>query len=161
VGKAEIVMHAADADAASTAAEAAAGKPYRLDEQVGFLLRQASQRHTAIFAARMSEDLTPTQWAALARLAERGSCSQNQLGRLTAMDAATIKGVVDRLVARGSAEARADPDDSRRLMIALTQTGRNLVDRASSTAHAITEATLAPLSAAERRAIIKLLGKLK
>jgi hypothetical protein len=75
-------------------------EPYVLDEQVGFALRQAQQRHTTIFAAKMIEDLTPTQWAALAKLRELGDCSQNHLGRLTAMDAATIKGVVDRLTAR-------------------------------------------------------------
>ena len=70
---------------------------YRLDEQVGFVLRQAQQRHTTLFSELMIEDLTPTQWAALAKLAERGPQSQNQLGRLTAMDAATIKGVIERL----------------------------------------------------------------
>jgi DNA-binding MarR family transcriptional regulator len=134
---------------------------YRLDEQVGFLLRQASQRHTALFAARMVEDLTPTQWAALARLNERGPCSQNLLGRLTAMDAATIKGVVDRLVVRGLAETHSDPQDSRRLTIALTEAGRELVERATPAAQGITEETLAPLSAGERRTIVRLLGKLK
>ncbi len=139
----------------------ASNKAYHLDEQVGFLLRQASQRHAAIFAARMIEDLTPTQWAALARLGERGPCSQNQLGRLTAMDAATIKGVVDRLVARGLAETRADRQDSRRLTIALTEPGQALVGRAVAAAHKITEETLAPLSGAERRSIMKLLNKLK
>jgi hypothetical protein len=71
--------------AESDAGEEAGSPPYLLDEQVGFLLRQATQRHTAIFAARMIEDLTPTQWAALARLSERGPCSQNLLGRCTAM----------------------------------------------------------------------------
>ena len=50
--------------------------PYVLDEQVGFVLRQAQQRHTTIFAAEMIEDLTPTQWAALAKLRELGDCSQ-------------------------------------------------------------------------------------
>jgi DNA-binding MarR family transcriptional regulator len=147
--------------AAGAAAGPASGKGYLLDEQIGFLLRQASQRHTAIFAARMIEDLTPTQWAALARLTERGPCSQNLLGRLTAMDAATIKGVVDRLVARGLAEARSDPQDSRRLTIALTQTGRALVERATPVAQEITHTTLVPLSASERRTIVRLLGKLK
>jgi DNA-binding MarR family transcriptional regulator len=134
---------------------------YLLDEQVGFLLRQASQRHTAIFAARILEELTPTQWAALARLNERGPCSQNLLGRLTAMDAATIKGVVERLVVRGLAEARADPQDQRRLTILLTDAGHQLVERASPAALAITEETLAPLSAGERRTIVRLLGKVK
>jgi DNA-binding MarR family transcriptional regulator len=145
----------------SPASGVAGANVYLLDEQVGFLLRHASQRHTAIFAARMIEDLTPTQWAALARLKERGPCSQNLLGRLTAMDAATIKGVVDRLVARGLAETHSDPQDSRRLTIALTQAGGELVARATPAAQEITQTTLAPLSASERRAIVKLLAKLK
>ena len=54
----------------------------------------------------MIEDLTPTQWAALAKLRELGDCSQNHLGRLTAMDAATIKEVVDRLTVRGFTTVR-------------------------------------------------------
>ena len=44
------------------------GDTYRLGEQVGFLIRRAHQRHTALFAARIGDDLTTTQWAALARL---------------------------------------------------------------------------------------------
>ena len=61
---------------------------------------------TTIFAAEMIEGLTPTQWAALAKLREVGDCSQNHLGRLTAMDAATIKGVIDRLTGRGFTTVR-------------------------------------------------------
>ena len=62
---------------------------YLLDAQVGYMLRQAHQRHTTIFASLMVDGLTPTQWAALAKLKEIGPSSQNLLGRLTAMDAAT------------------------------------------------------------------------
>src|SRR6202034_2114800 len=92
---------------------------YVLDEQIGFILRQVSQRHAIIFARDIGADLTPAQWAALARLAETGPCSQNQLGRLTAMDVATIKGVIDRLTARGLTETSADPEDGRRLLVRL------------------------------------------
>jgi len=42
----------------------------------------------------MRSDLTPTRFAAMAKLLEHGSLSQNELGRMTAMDIATIKGVV-------------------------------------------------------------------
>src|ERR1700754_4901329 len=77
------------------------GKPYVLNDQIGFLLRVAMQRHTAIFMSRMIEGLTQTQFAALAKLFEVGPCSQNHLGRLIYLDAATIKGVVDRLSVRG------------------------------------------------------------
>jgi DNA-binding MarR family transcriptional regulator len=153
-----------DKTARPKAARATAGRdrppPYLLEEQVGFLLRQANQRHTTIFAERMIEDLTPTQWAALAKLHERGPLSQNLLGRHTAMDAATIKGVVDRLTARGLAAGEPDPTDARRLRIALTKDGRAVVRRAIAIALAITEETLKPLSATERKSLIRLLGKI-
>ena len=51
----------------------------------GFLLRCAHQRATEIFNAVMGRfGVTPTQFAALAKLDDLGSVSQNQLGRLTA-----------------------------------------------------------------------------
>ena len=54
---------------------------YVLDDQGGFLMRVAMQRHTSIFTSRMIEGLTQTQFAALAKLYEVGPCSQNHLGR--------------------------------------------------------------------------------
>src|SRR5579859_587180 len=135
--------------------------PYRLDDQVGFILRQAAQRHTTIFANLMVDELTPTQFAALAKLAELGPCSQNRLGRLTAMDGATIKGVIDRLSRRGLTETSPDPDDGRLLMVALTDLGRDVAGRAIPAGVRITEETLAPLNAEERAVFLGLLGKLR
>jgi MarR family transcriptional regulator, lower aerobic nicotinate degradation pathway regulator len=135
--------------------------PYVLEEQIGFILRQVWQRHAAIFAAGIGANLTPTQWAALAKLAETGPCSQNQLGRLTAMDVATIKGVIDRLSARGLTETSADPQDGRRLKVSLTRTGRELAEKVASNALAITRQTLAPLDASEREMLTALLSKLR
>jgi MarR family transcriptional regulator, lower aerobic nicotinate degradation pathway regulator len=136
------------------------GEDYILDAQVGFVLRQAQQRHTTIFASLMIEGLTPTQWAALAKLAESGPCSQNRLGRLTAMDAATIKGVIDRLTKRGFTTAKPDPEDRRRLLVALTEGGVALHEQAKSIAARITEETLEPLNERERAEFIKLLRRL-
>ena len=133
---------------------------YILEHQVGFILRQVSQRHAAIFAAKIGDDLTPTQWATLAKLLERGPCSQNLLGRHTAMDAATIKGVVDRLTKRRFVETRPDPKDARRVVVALTPAGRAIAERARANAEAITEETLQPLTASERSLFLKLLKKL-
>src|ERR1700682_1417750 len=92
-------------------AKAARRPRYVLDEQVGFLMRVAMQRHTAIFMSRMIAGLTQTQFAALAKLADVGPCSQNQLGRLIYLDAATTKGVVDRLQARRLISVCADRQD--------------------------------------------------
>lgn len=135
--------------------------PYVLDEQVGFILRQVWQRHSAIFARDIGTNLTPTQWAALSKLAETGPCSQNQLGRLTAMDVATIKGVIDRLTARGLTETSPDPEDGRRLQVSLTRAGQQLAEKVAPSALAITRETLAPLDAKERETLMALLSKLR
>ena len=134
---------------------------YVLDEQIGFILRQVSQRHATIFARDIGADLTPTQWAALAKLAETGPCSQNQLGRLTAMDVATIKGVIDRLTARGLTETSADPEDGRRLRVSLTRTGQQLAEKVAANALAVSRETLAPLDPRERDLLVELLEKLR
>ena len=133
--------------------------PYKLDDQVGFILRQASQRHGAIFAAHFGA-VTATQWAALAKLAEIGATSQNQLGRLTAMDVATINGVVDRLSKKGLIRTGSDPRDARRLMLDLTEEGRAFVAQASQAGHEVTRETLAPLTAQEAAVFVELLRKL-
>lgn len=134
---------------------------YVLDEQVGFILRQVWQRHSAIFSRDIGTNITPTQWAALSKLAEAGPCSQNQLGRLTAMDVATIKGVIDRLTARGLTETSQDPGDGRRLLVSLTRAGQQLAEKVAPNALAITRETLAPLDARERETLMALLNKLR
>jgi DNA-binding MarR family transcriptional regulator len=134
---------------------------YILDEQIGFILRQVWQRHTTIFARDIGINLTPTQWAAVAKLAEAGSCSQNQLGRLTAMDVATIKGVIDRLTARGLTETSPDPEDGRRLLVSLTRAGQQLAEKAAPNALAISKETLAPLDTKEREMLLALLNRLR
>jgi DNA-binding MarR family transcriptional regulator len=76
------------------------------------------------------------------------------------MDAATIKGVVDRLIERGLIETRPDPTDARRRVIALSDAGRRLVEGSVAQAHAITRETLGPLTPGEREALVGLLRKL-
>ena len=81
-----------------------------LEEQIGFILRQVNQRHTTIFAEphRRRSDADAMGGAGQAR-ARSAPDSQNLLGRLTAMDAATIKGVVDRLTKRRLIETTLRP----------------------------------------------------
>jgi MarR family transcriptional regulator, lower aerobic nicotinate degradation pathway regulator len=138
----------------------AAAGGYRVDEQIGFLLRQANQRHVAIFAARMGDKLTTMQWSALIKLREIQPSSQNQLGREIAMDAATTKGVIDRLVARGYVSTSPDPEDGRRVILSLTEAGDEAVERNLASAQTVTEETLAPLSVEERSTLLDLIRKL-
>lgn len=138
-----------------------APRGYCLDDQIGFLLRQAHQAHAAIFARHFGDDFTPMQWAVIAKLDEIGDCSQNLLGRLTAMDVATIKGVVERLAKRGFAETRADATDRRRVIVALTPAGRGAFREAAATAHRVSAETLEPLSQADRHTVVRLLKQLR
>lgn len=154
-------LRAADRSELTARAEAADADGYVLEQQVGHLLRRAHQRHTSIFQAMIGDDqLTPLQFAAMMKLADVGETSQNQLGRLTAMDAATMQGVIKRLLARGLIERRPDPGDRRRLLLTLTGGGREITQRATSLGLDISERTLEPLSAAERGTFLRLLAKL-
>ena len=133
---------------------------YVVDFQVGFLMRVAMQRHTSIFMANMIEDLTQTQFAVMAKLHEVGPCSQNHLGRLVYLDAATIKGVVDRLGLRGFITTGSDPTDRRRRAVSLTEPGTKLMDSAIRVAAEISTKTLRPLTAEEQRTLVRLLKKI-
>ena len=139
--------------------EAEPDEGYRLQEQIGFVLRKAHQRHVSIFVGKIA-DLTPPQFATLAKLADVGETSQNQLGSLVAMDAATVKGVIDRLKARGLVELSRHGVDKRRLLVSLTAEGRDTVERLVPLAQQITAETLAPLSPKEAAALLKLLSRI-
>lgn len=134
--------------------------PYLLDDQVGYLLRLANQRHATIFQTHAVGGLTPTQFATLVRLAEHGRCSQNQLGRHAAMDIATIKGVVDRLREKGLVRSEPSQEDKRRSLVSLTSQGEALISDLLAAGRRITEETLRPLSPSEQRSFVKLLRKL-
>ena len=133
---------------------------YHVDSQVGFLMRVAMQRHTSIFMANMVEDLTQTQFAVMAKLHDVGPCSQNHLGRLVYLDAATIKGVVDRLGLRGFITTDSDPTDRRRRAVSLTESGSKIMKAAIKAASEISAKTLRPLTADEQRMLTKLLKKI-
>lgn len=145
---------------AGAEAKATALGGYRLEDQVGFYLRRAGQRHAAIFTQHMTDALTPTQWAALVKLAEYESLSQNLLGRETAMDAATIKGVVDRLLKRGFVKTGPDPEDGRRMRVSITRDGVAAVARGVAAATAITAETLQPLTIADQLQLVDLLKRI-
>jgi MarR family transcriptional regulator, lower aerobic nicotinate degradation pathway regulator len=131
-----------------------------VDDQIGFLFRKCMQRNTAIFTERMVAELTPTQFAALARLYEVGPCSQNRLGRLTAMDGATIKGVIGRLTRREFTELRPDSKDARLLMVHLTAKGRETTERGMEQGLQISAETLRPLTRSEQATLLRLLKKI-
>jgi DNA-binding MarR family transcriptional regulator len=134
---------------------------YRLEAQIGFVLRRAHQKATGIFNAVMGEfGVTPTQFAALAKLHDAGPVPQNELGRLTAMDPATIWGVVNRLIKQGYVSQSPAPNDGRRVIVELTDAGRKATLRMKAVAAEVSRETLRPFTEEEARRLLALLGRL-
>lgn len=132
-----------------------------LDEQVAHLLRRAHQRASALFLTVLADaQLTPTQFFAMARLHEMGKLSQNRLGRLAAMDPATIQGVIRRLHERGYIERLADPTDRRRMVLSLSPLGQETVMRLLADANRVGQEIVAPLNPDEQKIFVSLLKKL-
>lgn len=134
---------------------------YRLEDQVGFLLRKAYQRATSSFNDVMGgHAVTPTQLAALCKLDDLGATSQNELGRHTAMDPATIWGVVNRLIKRGWVSQAQDPHDGRLVILDLTPIGRAATREMKAVAQNVSDRTVAPLSAEEAGLLVELLRRI-
>lgn len=139
----------------------AAVRAYRLEEQVGHLIRRAHQRASAIFDDVMRGfDVTPVQFAALAKLHDGGATSQNLLGRTVGIDPATMFGVAGRLARRGLVRQRPDPSDARLVLLDLTDEGRAVVEAMKGVGAEVGARTLDPLSPEEAREFTRLLAKL-
>ncbi len=105
-------------------------------------------------------DLTPPQFATLARLYECGTVSQNLLGRLVTMEPANIRDVVQRLRRRGFVITERDRADTRLINISLTKRGRTFTRKLLPVEMACTSRTLTPLNMRERKVLYRLLRRL-
>jgi DNA-binding MarR family transcriptional regulator len=142
-------------------ASSPASRQYRIEEQVGYLLRRAHQRASAIFQVSIGDpNITPTQYSSLVKLNEYTELSQNLLGRLVGMDKATMQGVVRRLKERGLVDSRPDPGDARRTLLSLTTEGQRLVNKLLINGPAVSRETMKPLTAQEQRQLLELLSKI-
>ena len=148
-------------DDKTTPARMNGGEDFILDDSIGHLIRRAHQRASATFMTILADHrFTPTQFFALARLRERGELSQNRLGRLTAMDPATIQGVTRRLHDRGYIERAPDPNDRRRMVLKLSVEGHTVVERLLDGIDEVSGQILAPLAPDEREQFRSLLKRI-
>ncbi len=134
---------------------------YDYTQQVGHLLRKVYQRHVAIFQQHVGDSqITAVQFITLCALRDHGPSAQNDLVRYTAVDQATIRGVVERLKARDLVSLGPDPTDKRKVIVMLTGAGQALIQHTTDNAIHITEMTYGQLNPAERVALVYLLRKM-
>ncbi|MGV8919743.1 MAG: MarR family winged helix-turn-helix transcriptional regulator [Pseudomonas sp.] len=134
---------------------------YAFSEQVGHLLRKAYQRHMAIFQQNVGDSqLTAVQFVTLCAVRDQGPSSLTELVKVTAVDQATIRGIVERLKARDLITLEPDPEDRRKVIVGLSESGRQLVQDTVPHAAQISELTMSNLNPAERVAVLFLLRKM-
>ena len=83
--------------------------------------------------------------------------SQQDIARRLGIDPTVLVGVVDELERRRLVERRRDPDDRRRYLLAVTETGAELLAKAEQAATEATNAYLDPLDRTQRRQLGELL----
>ena len=89
--------------------------------------RHLSRRYDAALAGL---GLSLNQYSILARLDRLGAADVGKLAELLVMDRSTLGHLIRPLQARTWLETRRDPDDRRRTVLALTSTGRAVLDAA-------------------------------
>lgn len=115
-----------------------------------FLFRRAHQLAAAAFSESCRHlDLTPSQYAVLFMLREVRDASQNELGRMVALDRSTTSVVLRSLRERHLVREHADAADLRKKRLRLSDAGRLLLGEAER------------LSAHSSRQLLRTLGQEK
>lgn len=134
---------------------------YDFTKQIGYLLRRAYQRHTAIFQQTVPESrLTAAQFVVMLTVRDRGPCEIGPIVQHTAIDEASLRGIVERLKWRRLLDAEHEPGDARRMLVSLTAAGREMLEQTVPFAHEITELTYGDLTETERTTLVALLRKM-
>jgi DNA-binding MarR family transcriptional regulator len=135
--------------------------PAALTASTGVLLSKAAQRGIAAADAALRPlGIRPRHYGILAGLAEAGALSQQRLGEWLRVDRTTMVALVDELERQTLVTRRRLPSDRRAYALELTTAGTALLARAREVMAAADTATLAALSAAERRQLHALLARL-
>ena len=132
-----------------------------ITDQLGFLLGRAHLEHRAIAERGLAPlGLSGKGLGALILLVQEGPRSQQRLGERQGIDRTTMVAVVDELERSGYVERRRDPRDRRAYSLQATAAGRQVLERAADATKRAEDEFLAPLPAAERRRLKRLLGTL-
>jgi DNA-binding MarR family transcriptional regulator len=105
----------------------------RLDNQLCFALYGAANRMTRLYRPILDAlGLTYPQYLAMLVLWEQSPRTVGALGDALDLDSSTLTPLLKRLEAGGLVERHRDPDDERRVIVALTDKGQALREQAAS-----------------------------
>ncbi len=103
------------------------GDEYRVEESIGFLLRQLRiQMDRAIDAEMAEHDLTGVQWGPLLAIHFGLGNTAAELARVACVDTGAMTRMLDRLEAKGLVRRSRCPVDARVVRLELTRAGSRL-----------------------------------
>lgn len=134
--------------------------PERMRRLPSWLASQLARRGAALVGETLAQAGVRRQhFAVLTSLAEQGAASQAELGRRLWIDRSDLHALVTELDRDGLVARVRDPEDRRRNLVTLTANGKALLRRLDKRVDAAQTALLKPLSATERRELIRLLER--
>lgn len=134
--------------------------PFTETEGFGILLVQVCRAHRNKAQELLGRvDLYPGQEFLLASLSPRDGLTCGELAGALCVQPATVTRMLQRMERTGLVETRPDPVDQRVSRVYLTPQGRGLLDPVDRAWEELERASLAGLSAEERRQLRTLLGK--
>jgi len=132
-----------------------------LYDMPGHLIRRAQQISTALFAEECAGfGLTSVQFAALVALRANPDLDATRLSHLIAFDRSTLGDVLERLEAKGWLRRTPSPVDKRVKLLRLTLDGERHLRAVEPAVRRVQQRLLEPLSAQDRAAMLRLLGRL-
>lgn len=121
--------------------------------------RVAAHGRSLVAEAVAEEGLKLSHHAVLAAVSEYGPVAQAELVRRLGFDAKDVVLLLNHLEEAGLALRRPDPRDRRKNAVTVTPAGARALERCAELAERANAALLAPLSAAEARQLMELLGR--
>ncbi len=133
--------------------------PQRLRSTSTWLLGQATTHaHRLVTDALGAVGARRYHYSLMAALEEFGPASQADLGRRGGLDRSDVVATVNELADRGFVERRPDPADRRRNIVNITPSGEAHLRHLDQVLGQAQDALLAPLSAAEREELARMLN---
>jgi DNA-binding MarR family transcriptional regulator len=127
---------------------------------LGRLLRDTHLRAQGMAHAALPGGRHPRDWGVMAVLEQEGPLSQQRLGERLGVNRSMMVGVIDGLESAGLVERGRNPDDRRSYALALTDAGREALERTSPEMLQTERRFVSALSAAERDRLAELLRTL-
>ena len=135
--------------------------PGRVRQLPSWLAGQLAATAARLVADALASDgLRRQHFIVLSALAERGAASQAALGRRLLIDRSDMHALLSELERDGLVARARDKHDQRRILIDLMPAGAWALKRLDKRVEAAQEALVAPLSAADRRELHRLLTRL-